>query len=382
MSLREGLLPPEGRCFQVLNLRARVIAVGLCCASLFACNRQPPAAAPRESDVPVVAAAASLQDVPVEVRSVGTVEAFSSVTVKPQVTGPLTGISFKDGADVKAGELLFTIDRRPYDAALSQAEANLARDMSQRENAAAQLQRSQALFDQGIIPQQQLDQAKAAKSALDGTIQADQAAIESAKLEVQYCSIYAPLEGRAGNHLVDVGNLVQSGSTTLVTINKIQPIYVSFSLPETSVNELRSYLHSGPLEVQAELPNQHSESGKVTFVDNAVDPSTGTIKLRATFSNSAEALWPGQFVDVVVTLTTRRNVIVVPSQAVQTGDNGQFVFVIGKDNIASAAPIQVDFTVNGKTVIAKGLQPGDQVVIDGQSRVTPGSKVEIRKAKL
>ena len=349
---------------------------------LTACNRQAPTPPARQSGVPVTAAVVALKDVPVEVRAVGTVQAYAMVGVKAQVTGPLTSISFKDGADVNAGDLLFTIDRRPYDAMLSQAQANLARDTSQRDNAAAQLLRSQELFSQGIIPQEQLDQAKAAKTTLDAVIQADQAAIDSAKLQVQYCSIYAPLAGRVGNHLVDVGNLVQSGSATLVTINQVRPIYISFSLPETSLNEVRGYLQSGPLSAEAALPDGQREAGSVTFVNNAVDPSTGTIQLRATFANPSEALWPGQFVDIVLTMTTRKNAVVVPSQAIQTGDNGQFVFVVGKDGTANTAPVQVDFTVSGQSVVAKGLQAGDQVVIDGQSRLTPGAKVEIRNAAL
>jgi membrane fusion protein, multidrug efflux system len=349
-------------------------------AMLLGCQRQVAAGQEKQNAVPVVVASADVKDVPVELRAVGSVQAYSTVAVKAEITGELTGVFFQDGMDVKAGDLLFTIDRRPSEAALSQAQANLARDTSQRENAAAQLERTQLLFNQGIVPKEQLDQATSSKDALDAVIQADEAAIDNAKLQLQYCTIYAPIAGRTGNLMVNKGNLVKSGDATLVTINQIQPVYVFLSVPETSLADIQKYMASGPLPVLATRPNQPPESGNVTFVDNAVDPTTGTIKLRATFPNHSETLWPGQFLDLVVTITTKRGALVVPSQAIQNGDAGQYVYVVKQDHTVQNQPVRVEMTVNGQAVIAEGLRPGDQVVTDGQSRLTPGLQVDVGSA--
>jgi len=333
--------------------------------------------------VPVTAAPVEQKPMPLEIRVIGTAEAYSNVIVRAQTTGELTSVNFREGEDVKKGQVLFTLDRRPLEAALAQAEATLTRDAAQAQNARAQAARAQDLAARGIATREQLDQSTSNAAALDATVAADRASIENARVQLQYATISAPIAGRTGALMVHAGNLVRANDTApLVVINQITPIYVSFAIPESQLPDFKRYLAAGTARVQAQPPNETGPSarGRITFVDNAVDQSTGTIKIKGTFANDDRRLWPGQFVNVVVTLTTDPSAIVVPSAAVQTSQQGPFVFVIKADQTVDLRPVTVARSNGTESVIKNGLQPGETVVTDGQLRLVPGSRVSIKSA--
>ena len=329
---------------------------------------------------PVSAAVAERRDVPVQITVIGTVEPSSTVAVKAQVGGTLMKVHFTEGQDVRKGELLFTIDPRPFEAALRQAEANLARSRAQYENARAEERRYAELAQKGYVSQTQYDQVRTNAAALDATAQADRALFENAKLSLAYCSIRSPLDGKTGSLVVHEGNIVKANADTpMVTINRIQPVDVGFSLPENSLAEIRRYMVSGALIVNAFVSKDDPEPirGKLSFIDNSVDTTTGTIKLKASFDNRDRKLWPGQFVNVVITLTVRKDATVVPTAAVQTGQQGLYVFVL-KGDVAELRPVIAGTEHEGTTIIEKGLEPGEQVVTDGQVRIIPGGKVILK----
>lgn len=339
-----------------------------------------PAAKEKEA-VPVLTATVVEKTVPVQVRAIGTVEAYSTVSIKAQVTGQVTALHFKEGQDVKKGDPLFTIDPRSFEADLKQAEANLARDTAQAADAEAQAQRGAKLVEQGIIAKELSDRLRATADALEAAVRADRAAVENAKLQLSYCTIDSPLNGRTGSLMVHPGNLVKANDVpVLVVINQIQPIYANVSLPEHYLGEIKKYMATGRLKVAAFLPAdpKNPEQGVLTFVDNTVDRATGTIRVKATFANRARRLWPGQFVDTVLTLTEQLNAIVVPSQAIQTGQAGTYVFIVKSDLTAESRPVVTGRPLDGETVVEKGLEPGEKVVTDGQLRLVPGAKVELK----
>ena len=370
------------RCRHGLGTTALALAC-ICLASLTSCasRNAEPRAATRNVGVPVTIATAAEKTVPVEITAIGNAEAYSAVSVMPQVQGAVEQAYFKEGQDVKKGDLLFTLDSRPYQAALQQLEANLARDQAQLENARAQAERYTKLFQEGIVSKEQYDSFRTSADALAAAALADKAAIERAKIDLDYCSIRSPMDGRTGSLLVHPGNIVKANETILVVINQITPIYVSFSVPEQDLAEIKQRMAAGSLPVEALIPDGelHPVPGTLTFVDNAVDNTTGTIRLKGTYANTEGRLWPGQFVNVVLKLTSRPNAIVVPSQAVQTGQSGPYVFVIKPDLTAESRPVTAGSTVGGETVIEKGLQPGETVVTDGQLRLAPGTKVEVKR---
>src|SRR6266542_6336574 len=261
-------------------------------------------------------------------------EAFSSVSVRAQITGELTSVNFKEGDDVKKGQVLFTLDRRPLEGALLQAQANLDRDIAQAANAKSQAQRYTDLADRGIATKEQVETSRTAATALDATVGADRAAVENAKVQLQYATIAAPIPGRTGTLMVHAGNLVRANDTTpLVVINQVTPINVTFAIPEARLAEVKRYMAQGSLTVEAQPPNDPgiASKGRIGFVDNQVDPTTGTIRLKGTFPNANRRLWPGQFVNVAVTLTTDPTALVVPTTAVQSGQQGQYVFIVKPD---------------------------------------------------
>jgi len=344
---------------------------------LFSCSKK--SGPPPRLPVPVTAAAVVEKTVPVQIRAIGNVEAYSAIAVKSQIDGVLTRVHFREGQDVRKGDLLLTIDPRPYEAALRQAEANLAKDTAQLENARVEVGRYEELVKKGYVAREQYDQITTNAAALEATVNADKALVENARVQLKYCFIYSPITGRTGYLVSNQGNLIKANADNpIVTINQIQPIYATFSVPEQYLSDIKKYMSSGKVRVDAVIVKEQPEEGVLTFVDNAVDVNTGTIKLRATFANKERHLWPGQFVDIIGTLTTQPNAVVVPSQAVQTGQSGQYVFVIKNDLTVESRPVIVGRSLDGETVIEKGLQSGEKVVTDGQLRLVPGAKVEIK----
>jgi multidrug efflux system membrane fusion protein len=317
----------------------------------------------------------------VQIRAIGNVEAYSTVAVKSQIGGVLTRVHFREGEYVNKGALLFTIDPRPYEAALRQAEANLAKNTAQLENSRKEVRRYAELVKKGYVAQEQYDQISTNAASFEAIVNADLAVVENARLQLKYCYIYSPITGRTGNLIADEGNLIKaSADTAMVVINQVQPIYVTFSVPEQNLQEIKSYMAEGKLRVEAFLSKEdvNPEQGVLTFIDNAVDLATGTIELKGTFANKGKRLWPGQFVIAVLTLTSQPDAIIVPSQSIQTGQKGQYVFVIKNDLTVEDRPVIVGRTINSETVIDKGLQSGERVVTDGQLRLVPGAKVEIK----
>lgn len=344
-----------------------------------ACARR--AAPPPAETVPVIAATVERRAIPVEVTAIGHVEPFSTVSVKSQVNGTLVAVGFQEGQDVRQGDLLFRIDARPFEAALAQAQANLARDRAQAKNAAADADRYAGLVQKDYVTKEQYDQVRANAEALASTVQASEAAVENAKLQLSYCTITSPISGRTGGLLVHPGNVIKAqDDKPLVVINQIQPVYVSFSTPEASLADMKSR-GGAPLAVTAVLPGGAgtAKTGELSFLDNAVDPATGMIASKATFANADRALWPGQYVNVTVVLRTEPSAVVVPSPAIQTGQNGSYVYVIKADSTVESRPVAIERTQGTMAVVAKGLAPGEQVVTDGQLRLTPGARIEIKK---
>lgn len=332
--------------------------------------------------VPVKVAVSAQKTVPVQIRVIGNVEAYSTVSIKSQVNGILEKVYFREGEDVRRGELLFTIDSRPFEAALRQARAALARDIAQEKFARTQASRYAALLKDGIVSQDQYEQLRATADALAETVRADRAAVDNAVVMLGYCSIRSPLDGRTGNLMVQAGNLVKANDVPiLVTINQIHPIYVTFSVPEQELAGIKRHMASRNLKVEAFIPGDTgpAEQGVISFLDNMVDSATGTIKIKGTFANGQTRLWPGQFVDVVLTLANIPDAVVAPSQAVQTGQEGQYLFVVKPDRTVALRQVETGVQFNGEIVIAKGLRAGETVVTDGQLNLVPGAKVEIKK---
>jgi len=344
-------------------------------------QREGPAA--QAPGVPVTVAPVVQKSMPLEISLIGTTEAYSSVAVRAQITGELTSVNFQQGDDVQAGQVLFTLDRRPLEAALHQAEANLARDSAQADQARVSAQRTQDLADRGLVPREQVDQTRASATALAATVAADSAAVENANVQLQYATIRAPIAGRTGALMVSAGNLVRGNDQApLAVINQVTPTYVSFAISETLLPVFKRYMEKGSLRVEASPPNDEgpAATGLITFVDNAVDQTTGTIKIKGTFPNLDRRLWPGQFVNVMVRLATDADAIVVPSVAVQTGPDGQYVFVVTRDRTVDMRPVTIARTAGAETVIKDGVKAGEIVVTDGQLRLVPGSRINVKEA--
>jgi membrane fusion protein, multidrug efflux system len=334
--------------------------------------------------IPVLVATAARKTMAIQLRAVGNVEAFSTVSVKSQVTGVLTQAHFKEGQNVKKGQLLFTIDPRPLEAVLKQAEANLARDAAQLQNAREQARRYAELFKKQYVSQEQYEQIRTNADALEAVVEADKAAVENARVQLSYCYIYSPIDGQVGSLLVNEGNLVRvNDAPPLVVINQVTPINVTFSVPEQNLADIRRHMGGGSLKVEARFQSDEAraEQGILAFIDNAVDRTTGTIKLKAEFKNAERRLWPGQFINVALTLSTQTDAVVVPSEAIQVGQEGQHVFVVKPDNSVEVRPVVVARTDEGETVIADGLQPGEKIVREGQFLLGPGSRIEVKDGK-
>lgn len=330
--------------------------------------------------VPVTVAPAQRKTIPIDLTSIGSASAYSTVSVESQVDAVLKQVHIKEGQFVNKGQLLFTLDSRPFAAALAQAEANLARDKAQAELDNVQSNRYQQLYQAGVAAKEQYDQYKATADAQAAAVRADEAAVESAKVQLGYCKIYSPVSGRTGALQVYPGNIVKANSTpAMIVINQLNPIYVTFSIPEQYLGRVRKFMGQGRLRVEATpYGDTQPETGYLTFVNNAIDTTTGTVTLKASFANSDHRLWPGQFSTVSLRLAEEENATVVPSQAVQTGQNGDFIFVVDSNMNAEQRTVKVGRTVGPDTVILSGVKPGETVVTDGQLRLIPGIKVEIK----
>jgi len=335
-----------------------------------------PKAAP--AAVPVSVASVANKDVPVRIRAIGNVEPLTSVSIKARVDGQIDAVRFKEGDEVRAGAVLFELDRRPFEAQLAQAQANLLKDKALLDHAVEQARRNKDLLAQKFISPDAYETVKTNVDTAAATVKADEAAIRSVQLSLDYCTIHSPLTGYAGRVMIQQGNLVKANDTNaLVVINQVVPIDVSFSVPESELADVRRYQADGELQVAVQLPNGKPVSGKLSFIDNTTDITTGTIKLKAEFGNSDKVLWPGQFVNVVLTLTTQKNAIVAPTTAVQNGPNGQYVFVVDANNTVALRDVKVARTEGDDTVIAAGLAPGDTVVTAGQLRLAPGTRITV-----
>ncbi len=343
-----------------------------------ACGQAAPARTDPHNAVPVSVGAVVQRDVPVTLQAIGSVESYSTVEVKAQVGGELLRVPFREGQDVRKGDLLFAIDPRPYEAALEQAKAQLERDQAQLKNAKADADRYQGLVEKDYVTPSEFDKIKTTATALQATVQADEASVKSAALQLEYCTLRSPIDGRTGRLMVHPGNVVKANADTpMVVIEQMDPIYVSFSVPEQHLLEIKRRQAEGTLEVKATVPDsgEQSVSGRLSFIDSSVNNQTGTVLLKATFDNPARILWPGQFVTVTLRLSTLSGALVVPTEAVQTGQQGSYVFVVKPDMTVESRPVTVGETLEHESVIAKGLQAGEKVVTDGQLRLVPGSRV-------
>jgi multidrug efflux system membrane fusion protein len=329
---------------------------------------------------PVTVAGVRTKKIPVEMTGTGHVEAGLSVNVLPRVSGKLLSVHFREGADVKKGDLLFSLDPAPFKAKLDQARADLERDRAKRNLAAKQVKRYSGLTDKGYLSTEEYEQLQNDVAVLDATIRSDQAAVETARLDLSYCSVRADISGVAGEIAVDPGNLVTpNASAPLTTLREIRNLDVSFSLPETHLREIRSAMDKGRVTVTArsEGAKEPLSKGVLTFIDNAIDSKTGTVMLKGRFENESKTLWPGQFVQVVVELPVSEEGLAVPSQAVQTGQKGSYVYVLRQEKKVEARDVMTGRSFNGDTLITKGLSEGEKVVVEGQLKLAPGAMVKI-----
>jgi multidrug efflux system membrane fusion protein len=341
---------------------------------------KPPNGRSESPPAPVVVATAVKKTVPIRVRTIGTVKSLASVAIRPRVSGQLTEVFFKEGDYVKEKQKLFTIDPRPYDAAVRQAEANMAKNAAILKGAELELKRAEMAKSSGVGAATEYDAALTAVATARAAVEADRAAVNTAMLQSGFTTISAPLNGRVGELLVDQVNLVEAnGVNPLVVINQMSPISVSFTLPEQQLPVVIEARKHGPLKVDADLQGGRPLAvGELAFIDNSADPQTGTVQFKAAFQNLDHKLWPGLFVDVVLTLGERPDSIVVPSPALQTGQRGQYVYVITAEKKAELRPVVVAFEADGEAVIASGLAAGETVVVEGQLRLAPGTKVEAK----
>lgn len=361
-------------------------------ASLIACGKKQEvqaagpggAAAGARPPAPVVVANVEQRDVPVQIRAIGNVEAYQTVQIRSMVNGQIDNIFFKEGQDVHKGQLLFQLDKRPFAADLEKAIGTMRHDEATAANSEVQARRYTELEQQGVIAKEQADQFRSQAKADASAVYADKAAVDAARVQLAYTDIAAPIDARTGAVMIHKGNLVKANDTPfLVQLNQVAPIYVTFSIPETALAEVRQFSATHQLKVMAFPKGQTTDpaEGELTFIDNGVDMTTGTVKLKATFANKKRRLWPGEFADVVLDLSVHKNAILVPTKAIQTGQQGDFVYVVTPENIAESRNVQTSGTYQNMTLVTAGVQPGEKVVVDGQMRVAPNSKVAIQNTQ-
>jgi membrane fusion protein, multidrug efflux system len=350
------------------------------CAALTGCSskgKSAKASGPPPA-VPVGVAAVKQGDFNVYLTGLGSVEAFYTVSLKTRIDGQIMQVNFNEGQDVKKGDLLIVIDPRPYQVALEQAKANLQKDEAQLTNAKAQYERNKVLYEQGVIAKQDLDTLQASFGTYEGTIASDKAAISNAELNLTYCYIKSPIDGRIGLRQVDPGNYVTAASgTAMVVITQLHPIAVIFTLPQEQLQTVRERMRQGPLEVDAYSQNDQTKlaTGKLQTIDNQIDPTTGTAKLKAVFDNPDSMLWPNEFVNAHLLLEVRKDAVTTPASAILRGPDGSFAYVVDANNTVQMRPVQVALTQGSTVVITSGLQGGDKVVTDGQEKLQAGSHV-------
>jgi membrane fusion protein, multidrug efflux system len=361
------------------TLRACALAVLMILAAGCAKQQAAPPARPLST---VTVAKVVQKTMPVEVTAVGNVEAISTVLIRAQVAGEVQEIRFKEGDFVSKGQVLLTIDPRPYEAALAQAKAALARDKATGAYNRAQAQRYKTLFDQGVVPAEQVDSTTSSADASDAIVNADEAAVKTAELNLEYCTITSPIDGRTGTVMVKQGNLVKVADVPIVVINQVNPIYVNFTVPQQYWPDIKENVDRRALHVTVTIPQDSGQAaaGTLTFVDNSVDTTTGTIHLRGTFENSQNRLWPGLYVNVLLTLSEQPNATVVPAHSIVTTQQGAYVYVVKADNTVEQRTIVPNRTIENETVVDKGLRSGEVIVTDGQINLLPGAKIEIRSA--
>jgi membrane fusion protein, multidrug efflux system len=330
--------------------------------------------------VPVTVDKVSSKTVPIEVTAIGNVEAYSTVSIRAQVSGQLMEARFQQGDFVRKGQILFKIDEEPYQTELEQAQAALARDKATAVNARIQAERYKRLLAEGIVPAQQVESFASVADASEAIVKSDEATVKSAQLNLRYCTITAPIDGRTGSLMVQPGNLVKANDVAMVVINQVNPIYVNFTVPQSYLPAIKKNMGTGKLAVRVKVPDDlgPAEQGVLVFVDNSVDATTGTIRLRGTFQNERDRLWPGLFVSAVLRLSEQPNTTVVPAAAITNGPDGQIVYVVKSDRSVEARSVVTTRTIEGSAVIDKGLQVGETIVIDGQLRLVPGSRVDIK----
>ena len=345
---------------------------------LAGCDRQAPASLERPP-APVSVATAVTQDVPIYIDAVGKIVAREVVSIQPQVSGRITKIHFADGADVKAGDVLFTIDPRPYQAHLNQAEANVAQAQATLNLAKTNFARVQSISDPRAISRQDFDAKKNAVEVAEAELGQNRAAVETARLNLEYCTIRSPIDGRAGQRLIDLGNVVTPGNSPLLVIQRLDPIYADFTIPESDLAEVQRNMARRSLRAEVRLAEESSKAreGNLTFLDNSVQEGTGTVKLRATVGNKDRLLWPGRFARIRLILDTHRSAVLIPAEAPQLSAKGSFVYVIKQDDSAELRPVTIGQRHGDLVVIAQGVNEGERVVINGQLGVTPGGKVQI-----
>jgi multidrug efflux system membrane fusion protein len=378
-------LPPLQAGRTATRLAAVACVLAAACA-LSACSERDGAQAQAQKTppgVPVLVAQVVEKNVPLRLHAIGNVETIASVAVKARVDGQILRVHVRDGQDVAAGDLLFQLDPKPYQSQLEQAQANLAHDQAQLEYLTGQEKRYQDLLNQNFVSKEGYAQVAANFRAAEASVRADEAAVQHARVNLGYTTIRAPIQGRIGKVMLSEGNLVKANDTApMLVINQLSPIYVSVAVPEQHLNEIRSRQRASALRMEVSLDRGTAPlAGKLAFIDNSVDVTTGTIKLRGEFDNRDKSLWPGQFVDAWVTLRDDQNALVVPTQSLQTGPDGQYVYVVKGDATVEMRKVDVERTEGAETVLSAGLQPGETVVVDGASRLLPGARVSIRTAE-
>ncbi|MEO6846354.1 MAG: efflux RND transporter periplasmic adaptor subunit [Chthoniobacterales bacterium] len=342
-------------------------------------SKAPPGPPPRAVEV----AKATVRDVPVYLDQIGNCTAFETVTIQPQVSGPIMAIHFTDGQEVKKGDPLFTIDPRPYQAALNKVKATLAQDQAKHTYDAEQYKRNQELVTKNVSAKQDLDNARSATMASDAATQADQAAVNAAQIDLDYCTIHSPIDGRTSKRMVDMGNVVTANSTQLLLIQRQDPMYVDFIIPEGALPRVREFIKAGTLKVQASFADDPTKTriGEFNFLDSGVQQNSGTVRMRALLDNKDRMFWPGQFVNVRVLLDTIKGAVLVPNEALQIGTNGPFVFIVKEDNTVDLRPVKPGQRQGTEMVITEGLKAGETVVVTGQLALAPGAKVAPTESK-